>query len=194
MNERCVDTLTHSSARIAKPAATSSWPAGLAPLAQPEVAAPAHAEVVVDEADDRHRDDQHHQRDAGARKPDLLGTHVRDEVADERAPDDGDAAHRRRARLLHVRVRERAVVADLLADALALEDADEERRAEDAQEERDAHADEQGDHDRPPRAVTSAVATSSSPTARLAFTSTTSPPGTTKPRTASSAAAASAPR
>ena len=59
--------------------------AGLAPLAQPHVATAPHAEVVVDEADDRHADDQRHQGDAGAGELRLLGADVRDQVAEQRA-------------------------------------------------------------------------------------------------------------
>ena len=123
---------------------------GLAALAQPEVPRLAHAEVVVDEADDRHPDDECHEGEPGPREPDLLGADVRDEVGDDRAADDRDATHRRRARLGHVRVRERPVVADLLADVVAHEDADQERRAEDAEHERHAEGDEERDHERVP--------------------------------------------
>jgi hypothetical protein len=168
------------------------------PACAAHVAGLAHTEVVVDEADDRHAHDQRHQGEP-AREADLLGADVRDEVGDHRAADDRDAAHGGRARLRRVGVGERSVVADLLADAVAHEDADEQRRAEDAQHERNAQGDEERDHETgsvPERRTGSvgaprACATASRPTARLPFTSTASSSPSTD-RTASSAPGASA--
>ena len=64
---------------------------GLAPLAQPEVPAGAHAEVVVEEPDRAQPDDQHDQRPARARERDRLVAEVRDHVAEDRRPDDREA-------------------------------------------------------------------------------------------------------
>ena len=123
------------------------------------------------------------------REPQLLGADVRDEIRDERRADDGDAAHRGRSRLLHMRMRKRAVVADLLTDVVAFQDPDEQRRTEDGQHERHRQAHEQGDHE-----ATSALAsprtTRSSPTAWLPLTSTASP-RPTRPASAASAPGAS---
>ena len=108
----------------------------LAALAQPEVPAGADAEVVVDEADEREPDDQDEQRPPGARELDVGPPEVRDEVADDDRADDREATHRRRPGLVHVRVLDRPVVADLLADAALAQRSDHERRAEDRDEER----------------------------------------------------------
>ena len=109
---------TKYTASHAKPAATIDDAERLAPLAQPEVPAGAHAEVVVDPADEAEPDDQRDQRPARRRERDALAPDVREEIADDGRDDDRDAAHRRRAGLRDVRVLDRPVVADLLADAL----------------------------------------------------------------------------
>ena len=58
VNDQCVDTLTHCSASKREPDRDDELPAGLAPLAQPQVPTAAHAQVVVDEADGRHAHDR----------------------------------------------------------------------------------------------------------------------------------------
>ena len=58
VNERWVETFDPVEREQREPDRDDELPAGLAPLAQPEVPAAAHAEVVVDEADDRHADDR----------------------------------------------------------------------------------------------------------------------------------------
>ena len=115
---------------------------------------------------------------------------VREEVADHGRDHDRDAAHRRRAGLGDVRVLDRAVVADLLADAPHAQPADQERREEERHEERRAAGHEHRDHDATPEQV--ARRPTSSPTARLAFTSTVSPARDDARATARSASPASA--
>ena len=119
VNDRCVDVCAKSCASQANTAATSDDPERLAALAQPEVPAGAHAEVVVDETDHAQPDDQDDQRPARAREGHRLVAKVREQVADDRGADDREAAHRRRPGLGHVRVRDRPVVTDLLADPAA---------------------------------------------------------------------------
>ena len=119
VNERCVSVCTKYTASHANAAATTHDAERLAPLAQPEVPPGAHAEVVVDPADDAEPDDEREQRPARRRERDALAPDVREQVADDRRDDDRDAAHRRRAGLGDVRVLDRPVVADLLADARA---------------------------------------------------------------------------
>ncbi len=72
-----------------------------------------------------------------------------------------------------MRMRERSVVADQLPDAAGPEDPDQDGRAEHRHGERDPAGDQEGDHRE--CSVTRSSATRSSPTARLAFTSTASP-------------------
>src|SRR5581483_1823222 len=162
--------------------------AGLAALAQTEVAAAADTQVVVDEAHRRQRDDQRQQREARAGELDLLRAEVGDDVAEERADDDRDPAHRRRAGLAGVRVRERTVVADHLPDPPGPQHPDQQRRPQHGDRERDPGGDQERDH----RFVVPPLRTSatrSSPTARLAFTSTASPEPTSSPAAASAPSA-----
>src|SRR5205807_5146880 len=160
----------------------------LAPLPQPEVPALPHSQVVVDEPDGGQRDDQQHQRDPGARELELLRADVRDQVAEERAHDDGEAAHRRRPRLRRVRMPERPVVANRLTDPPRPQHPDQKGSPEHAEEERDRRREQQRNH--APTAEVRASATRSSPTARLALTSTASPERA-RPETATTAPSAS---
>ena len=61
VHESIVETCTQLIARIANSKATSDDTERLPALAQPEVAARAHAQVVVDEADEREPDDEDQQ-------------------------------------------------------------------------------------------------------------------------------------
>src|SRR6478736_1360752 len=112
---------------------------------------------------------------------------VRGEVSDDGAADDRDAAHARRPDLRDVRVRDRSVVTDLLADASRAEPANQDRRGHDGRDERRGDREEQCDHVRLPQlsrpSPSNPAATCSSPTARLALSNTVSP-GFTSDRSA----------
>ncbi len=147
VNDRWVETWTNCSASSANPTVTMRIPPVLPALAEPEVPRPAHAEVVVEPADEAEPEDQEPQRDGGVTELDRLGADVRGDVAEEGGDDDRDAAHRRGAGLALVRVGDRAVVADLLTDVARPQDPDEERGAEHAHHEGDRDGDQDGDHE-----------------------------------------------
>ena len=112
-SERC----TQSIARTRRRARPATMPSVLPRLRSPRFRRARHAEVVVDEADDAEADDEDEQRPTRcSRTRRRRGGCARRDSRPRRA-DDREAAHRRRARLVHVRVLDRAVVADLLADA-----------------------------------------------------------------------------
>ena len=149
-------------------------PTGLPALAQSEVAAPAHAEVVVDEPDRGHADDERHERDPGAGEQRLLGADVRDQVSDQRADDDGDASHRRCTRLLLVRVREMGRRHESAGRCPSAQNTDQRGCGQDAQDERGTGTHEQRDHRcAPVRGAWSPRVRARR--ARLPFTSTVSP-------------------
>src|SRR4029078_3973421 len=124
----------------------------------------------------------------------LAGEPVRDEVAHPDGDEDRHATHRRRAALGLVALR--ALVADLLPEALAGEEPDQVRGEQDGDRERHARGDEDSPHatGSRPRSSDSAIAAAasrSSPAAREALTSTTSP-GSSSARSRPRAAATSA--
>ena len=129
---------------------------------QPERAAVAELEPVVEEADraagERRAEDRQRRQRVVARR----------EERDRRREHDQQAAHRRRALLGRVVLR--ALLADVLAELVPAQEVDERRAGEDRDDQRDERRDEDACH-----YAVSFAATASSPTAREPFTSTTSP-------------------
>ena len=117
VNDRCVDVCAKSSASHANTAATATMPSVLPRLRKPEVAAGAHAEIVVEEADRAEPDDQREQRPARGRERDASGAaRARPRSRSTVAPTIAMPPMVGVPGLGDVRVRDRPVVADLLAD------------------------------------------------------------------------------
>src|SRR5918998_479543 len=131
-------------------------------LVQPEAAPEADLEVVVEEADgaQAHHEEQHQQATGGRTAVGLVEQEqVGDAVTTDRGPDDDGAAHGGRALLRQVALR--TVVPDLLAEALAAEQVDGDRRGQDRDDQPERGRDEDRPHVPAPAARRSAASTSS---------------------------------
>ena len=111
-------------------------------LLEPEIPAMADGEVVVKESHDGQGD--HGREHGGTRGFEAPDPEVRHAVSDEGAPDDGDAAHGRCARLRVVAFR--SVLPDELADPPVLEIPDQDGRADQRHDERRRRREKQSDH------------------------------------------------
>src|SRR5579884_29261 len=115
----------------------------LGPLVQPQVAAAGDAYPVVEQADGPEGDEDHHDQQAGA-GGEGADADVAGQVTGDAGQDDGDPAHDRRARLGDMALG--TVLADLLADALAMHPPDEQGGRHQAHHQRHRPGDEDGDH------------------------------------------------
>ena len=167
-------SLANRAARIPKTTAVSELADELRGLVQAQVALAAQLDEVVEEADDAQRrgEEQHQQR---RRRDRLPGQRVRDEVPHPNSDHDRHPAHGRGAALGPVALR--ALLADLLAEALPREEPDQVRGEQDRDRERDPGRDEDASHATGSRwpAPAAPAASRSRPAAREALTRTTSP-------------------